>query len=75
MAKLTKVEFMGADHAGRQGMAHALHGLVQAAVHGKRSGDHVALHYDDGSTVKVVLKGSSVTAHGVTVDVDEGVEP
>jgi len=75
MANITKVEFTGADTPDRKEVAHSLHALIHATMAGKRKGDHVLVHFDDGSTQQVTLRDATVAPSGVVVTVAPGVEP
>jgi hypothetical protein len=72
---VTKVEFVNIDTPEREAVAHAIHGYLEHTKHGKRSGDHVVIHYDDGSTSQHILGEASRQGASYVVETPEGVEP
>lgn len=50
MAHIKTVRFGNADTAARKGFVHAFHGMVTSLLAQKRSGDHIEIVMDDGST-------------------------
>ena len=75
MAKIVGIEFPKAHNAVRKGMVHVGHGLVKTMIANKESGDHVAVHFDDGTTVRVVIRDAHIKTDSLLVDVEEGMEP
>lgn len=75
MAKVTKIEFPGADSAPRRASRMVGHATVAGMKHAKRTGDHILIHYDDGTTSQHTLGNHSDVGDSFVVELPEGVEP
>ncbi len=76
MANITAVEFGNADTVARKGFVHAFHTMFKAMHQGKRKGDCVVIHMDDGTQHQYKLKDATILANhnGWLVQVEPGVE-
>jgi hypothetical protein len=61
MAQITSVVFKAAvDSSMRKGFAHATHATVHALIEDQMAGDHIEVHFDDGTTQQYMLDNATL---------------
>jgi len=77
MAVISSITFPNNDTVGRKAMSHAADAILHAMKAGKRTGDHILVTMDDGTTQQYTLGAHSIGSGdaGLTVNVSPGMEP
>src|SRR5215469_1987998 len=64
MAVISSITFPNNDTVGRKAMSHAADAILHAMKAGKRTGDHILVTMDDGTTQQYTLGAHSIAWDG-----------
>ena len=77
MATISAITFPNSDTVARKALTQAANAMLHSMKAGKRTGDHILVTYDDGTTEQYKLGDHAVgdADGGLTVNVSPGMEP